>query len=164
MPSFRWNIFSAGKIKNNVKAEEARTEALLLNYEQTILLALEEVENSLTAYQQEQLRRNHLLDAVAAASQSVELVRTQYLSGLTNFQNLLDSQRTLFNREDELAESEGRVVQNLIALNKALGGGWSLDDPYPEFTRRKPGENPAPDTSSESDATDSASDTLGGER
>ena len=164
MPSFRWNIFSAGKVKNNIAAEEARTEALLLRYEQTILLALEEVENSLTAYQQEQLRRNHLSDAVESAGRSVELVRTQYLSGLTNFQNLLDSQRTLFTRQDDLAQSEGRVVQDLIVLNKALGGGWSLDDPYPEFTRRKPGENPAPDSDSTNDAQGDVSDTQGGER
>jgi outer membrane protein TolC len=54
----------------------------------------------------------------------VELVRTQYMSGLTDFLNLLDAQRALANQQDSYAESEGQVVQNLIALNRALGGGW----------------------------------------
>ena len=53
-------------------------------------------------------------------------MRTQYLSGLTNFQNVLDSQRSLFNQQDLLAESEGLVVQNLILLNRSLGGGWQV--------------------------------------
>ncbi len=131
MPQFRWNIFSAGKVKNRVRAERARTEQALLNYEQSILLALEEVENTMTAYYQEQQRHQHLQDAVTAAERSVELVRTQYLSGLTNFQNLLDSQRTLFRRQDELSASSGKVVKDLIALNKALGGGWSYNAPVP---------------------------------
>ncbi len=177
MPTIKWNIFNAGKVKNNIKAEEARTESALLFYEQTILLALEEVENALTNYQQEQLRRKHLRDAVDAAGRSVELVQTQYLSGLTNFQNLLDSQRTLFTREDDLASSEGLVVQNLIALNKALGGGWSLEDEYPEFTRRNPGENPHQDPTEETnsatepatkdpaaDGAAGSNETTGGER
>ena len=57
---------------------------------------------------------------------------TQYTAGLTDFQNVLDSQRTLFNQEDALAESEGLVVQNLIAVYKALGGGWRVDDAVPD--------------------------------
>ena len=164
MPSFRWNIFSAGKVKNNIAAEEARTEALLLRYEQTILLALEEVENSLTAYQQEQLR-NHLSDAVESAGRSVELVRTQYLSGLTNFQNLLDSQRTLFTRQDDLAQSEGRVVQDLHRAQQGPGRRLvtrrSLSGVHAAQAGR---ENPAPDSDSTNDAQGDVSDTQGGER
>ncbi len=140
-PGFRWKIFSAGKIRNRIKVEEARTEQALLRYEQSILFALEEVENTMVAYRQERIRRDHLADAVAASERSVEMVRTQYTSGLTNFQNVLDSQRSLFIRQDELADSEGRVVQNLIALNKALGGGWSLDAPAPD--EEMPEENQA---------------------
>ena len=56
-------------------------------------------------------------------------VRTQCLSGLTDFQNVLDSQRTLFQLQDQLAQSEGVVVQNLVLLYRALGGGWELSDP-----------------------------------
>ena len=64
-----------------------------------------------------------------ATERTVELVRTQYLSGLTDFQSYLDAQRSLLGQQDSLAASEGQVVQNLIALNRALGGGWTAPDP-----------------------------------
>jgi len=64
---------------------------------------------------------------VTSAERSVTIVRTQYLSGLTDFQRYLDSERALFQQQDPLATSEGQVVRNLIALNKALGGGWVLE-------------------------------------
>ena len=68
-------------------------------------------------------------EAVDASERTVELVKTQYMSGLTDFLNLLDAQRTLASQQDSYAESEGQVVQNLIALNRALGGGWNPPDP-----------------------------------
>jgi len=132
IPGFRWDIFQGGKIRNNIRAEEARTQQALLGYQQAILLALEEVENALVAYDREQVRRERLREAVQASQRAVDLVRTQYISGLTNFQNLLDSQRSLFNQQDELADSEGQVVQSLIVLNRALGGGWSLEPEAPD--------------------------------
>jgi len=132
VPGMRWNIFSGGKIRNNVKVQEARTEQLLYFYEQSVLLALEETENALVAFELEKLRRDRLTDAVASAERSVAIVRTQYLSGLTDFQRYLDSERALFQQQDLLAASEGQVVRNLIALNKALGGGWSLDGEQPD--------------------------------
>jgi NodT family efflux transporter outer membrane factor (OMF) lipoprotein len=132
VPGVRWNIFSGGKIRNNIKVQEARTEQLLYFYEQSVLLALEEVENALVAFELEKVRRDRLRDAVTAAQRSVDIVRTQYLSGLTDFQRYLDSERALFQQQDLLAASEGRVVRNLIGLNKALGGGWVLDDEDPD--------------------------------
>jgi multidrug efflux system outer membrane protein len=123
----RWNLFAGGALRSAVEAQEARTEQALVSYEQTLLRALEEVENALAAYRLERIRRERLAEGVDASQRAVELVRTQYLSGLTNFQNLLDSQRSLFRQQDELAASEGQVVQSLIALNKALGGGWPLE-------------------------------------
>jgi NodT family efflux transporter outer membrane factor (OMF) lipoprotein len=129
----RWNIFQGGRIRAAIKAEEARTEQALLFYENAILRALEEVENAMVAYHQEGLRRDKLAEAVEASQQSVELVRTQYMAGLTNFQNVLDTQRSLFNQQDQLASSEGILVQNLVALYKSLGGGWSPElPPTPE--------------------------------
>ena len=122
----RWNLFAGGALRSAVEAEQARTVQALVAYEQTLLRALEEVENALAAYRLERIRRERLAEGVDASQRAVELVRTQYLSGLTNFQNLLDSQRSLFRQQDELAASEGQVVQSLIALNKAMGGGWPL--------------------------------------
>ncbi len=132
VPGVRWNIFSGGKIRSNIKVQEARTEQLLYFYEQSVLLALEEVENTLVAFELEKLRRERLGDAVTSAQRSVDIVRTQYLSGLTDFQRYLDSERALFQQQDLLATSEGQVVRNLIALNKALGGGWVLEDEEPD--------------------------------
>jgi NodT family efflux transporter outer membrane factor (OMF) lipoprotein len=125
-PSFNWPIFTAGKIKNQIRVEEARTEQALVFYEQVVLEALEEVQTAIVAYAQETARRDRLTEAVDASQRAVDLVRTQYLSGLTNFQNVLDTQRSLFNQQDLLAESEGLVVQNLILLNRSLGGGWQV--------------------------------------
>jgi NodT family efflux transporter outer membrane factor (OMF) lipoprotein len=131
VPGFRWDLFQGGKIRNNVRVQEARTQQLLIGYQQSVLLALEEVESSLVAYERETERRAKLREAVDASERAVSLVRTQYLSGLTNFQNLLDTQRSLFQQQDLLAQSEGQVVLNLVFLNRALGGGWSLADPVP---------------------------------
>jgi NodT family efflux transporter outer membrane factor (OMF) lipoprotein len=132
VPGFSWNVFSGGKVQNRIRIEEARTRQALISYEQSILFALEEVENAMVAYEKERDRRDRLAEAAAASERSVELVHTQYISGLTNFQNYLDSQRSLFVQQDELARSEGQVVKNLIFLNTALGGGWSVDQKVPD--------------------------------
>jgi len=133
VPGVRWNLFSAGKIRGQIKVEEAQTEQLLAAYEKTVLNALGEVENALVAVKQEGLRLASLKTAVEASQQSVELVHTQYIEGLTNFQNYLDAQRDLFNQQDQMATSMGQVYANLASLNRALGGGWSLDDPAPDL-------------------------------
>lgn len=132
VPGVRWNIFSGGKIRSNIKVQEARTEQLLYFYEQSVLLALEEVENALVAFEREKVRRDRLADAVTAAERSMVIVRTQYLSGLIDFQRYLDSERALFRQQDLLAACEGQVVRNLIGLNKALGGGWVLEQEAPD--------------------------------
>jgi len=129
LPGFRWNLFDRERIHNRILAEEAITEQAYIIYEQTVLVALEDVENAMIAYAKEHQRVVYLEDAVDASARAVELVRTQYLAGLTNFQNVLDSQRTLFQVQDQLAQSQGLVVQNLVLMYRALGGGWELSDP-----------------------------------
>ena len=127
----RWNIFSGGRIRSQIRAEEARTNQLLANYEQTVLNALEESENAMVAYEKEVQRRGRLSQAVGATQRSLDLVLTQYTAGLTDFQNVLDTQRTLLVREDELAVAEGLVAGNLVRLYRALGGGWDPDAARP---------------------------------
>jgi NodT family efflux transporter outer membrane factor (OMF) lipoprotein len=124
-PSFRWNIFDGDRIRNLIYVEEERTQQALTRYEQTVLLALEETQGSLVAYHQEQKRSDSLNKSVTAANESVKLVETLYKAGLTDFQNVLDMQQILFIQQDELAASDGAVIQNLIRVYKALGGGWS---------------------------------------
>jgi NodT family efflux transporter outer membrane factor (OMF) lipoprotein len=122
-----WNIFSGGRIRSRIRAEEARTNQALATYEQTVLYALEESENAMVAYVKEVQRRERLSQAVNATQRSLALVLTQYTAGLTDFQNVLDTQRTLLLREDDLAVAEGAVIGNLVRLYRALGGGWDPD-------------------------------------
>ena len=105
------------------------------------------MENSLVAYEREKVRREYLETAVDATERTVELVRTQYLSGLTDFQSFLDAQRSLLDQQDQLALSEGQVVQNLVALNLALGGGWDVDTGGPDLPGEGPTETGAPEAS-----------------
>lgn len=123
-PTMQWNLFNGGRIRNLIRAEDARTEQALARYEQVVLVALQDVEDAILGYEQEEARRAALERSVAAAQESVELVKTLYRTGLTNFQNVLDMERSLTQQQDRLAESEGLVVQNLIRLYRALGGGW----------------------------------------
>jgi len=146
VPGIRWNIFQGGKIRQMINVETARTEQALYAYEQSVLFALEDVGNALVSYEQERLRRDRLDDAAEASQRAVDLVRTQYLSGLTNFQNVLDSERSLFRQQDDLAGSEGLVVQSLIILNKALGGGWPDRDQHSEIAQNAQDEDPAADS------------------
>ncbi len=132
-PALRWKLFTGGKIRGQIKVEEAKTEQLLATYEKTVLNALAEVENSLVALRQEEIRRELLNVAVESSQLSVELVHTQYVEGLTDFQSYLDAQRVLFDQQDAFAQSRGTVYANLINLNRVLGGGWSLDDPAPDL-------------------------------
>jgi NodT family efflux transporter outer membrane factor (OMF) lipoprotein len=128
----RWSLFAGGRIRSNIALEEARTEEALHTYERAVLLAIEEVEGAINRYEQEQLRRDALQRAVTAAQRSVELSLDLYRQGLVDFQNVLDAQRSLLSFQDQLAESEGFVGANLVALYKALGGGWT--------NRKDPGE------------------------
>jgi NodT family efflux transporter outer membrane factor (OMF) lipoprotein len=123
-PSASWSVFNAGAVRQNIAVQSARQEQALIQYEATVLQALEDVENVLTAYAKEQNRHTSLAAAVAAAKRADELAREQYTAGLVDFGNVLDSQRALLVLEDSLAQNEGTMVSNLVRLYKAFGGGW----------------------------------------
>jgi len=123
-PSLRWNLFDAGRLKSRVAAQEARTEQALTRWERSVLLALEESENAMTAFIREQARRASLLEATSQAQLAVELARTQYTEGLADFQTVLVALRAQAELEDQLAVSEASIATNFVALTKALGGGW----------------------------------------
>jgi multidrug efflux system outer membrane protein len=124
-PTFSWNLFSGGRIRSQISRAEARTEEAVAAYEQAVLRGYEEVENALVGFVREQERAEALQRSVTAASESVRLVEELYRLGLTDFQNVLVTQRILFEEEDKLATSRGRVTQNLIGVYKAMGGGWA---------------------------------------
>jgi NodT family efflux transporter outer membrane factor (OMF) lipoprotein len=123
-PQLRWNIFSGNRIRSQVRAEEAAAKAALHSYEQTLLLALEEVEDFMAAYAHEKDRIELLTEAEEHARKSVELVNELYKSGLTDFQNVLNTEQALLDQQDELAKSQGLVSTYLVGVYKALGGGW----------------------------------------
>ncbi|MBW1925959.1 MAG: efflux transporter outer membrane subunit [Deltaproteobacteria bacterium] len=120
-----WPIFDAGRIRQNIKVQTAVQEQALIQYETAVLTALEEVENALVSYADEQVRRRSLLKASQAAQRAVDLAQNKYVSGLIDFQAVLDAQRSLLSLQDQLAISEGEATSNLITLYKALGGGWT---------------------------------------
>lgn len=125
-PQIRWNIFSGRRIRNQVNAEEAATHAALCAYEQTVLLALEEVEGSMAAFANENDRVESLEVAAESAEKSVNLVTELYVSGLTDFQNVLNMEKALLDQQDQLALSQGLISANLVKVYKALGGGWTV--------------------------------------
>ena len=104
--------------------QNARVEEALADYEQTMLAAFTDVETALTAYAQEQSRRQSLAHAAQANGQVVALALDLYSHGLSDFLRVLESQRALYQSQDALVESERAVSADLIALYKALGGGW----------------------------------------
>ena len=123
-PTVSWPVFDAGKIRANIEIRNAQQEQALSQYEKTILTALQEVETTLVNYANEQRRYRSLTEAVSANRRAAELANELYLRGLNDFLNVLDAQRALFATESELAQSEAAMASNLVALYKALGGGW----------------------------------------
>jgi outer membrane protein TolC len=131
-PGVIWNVFNAGATRQRIEFQTALQEQAVNEYQSKILLALEEVENALVAYAQEQLRREFLRAAAAAAQRTVLLAQDQYAAGLVDFNNVLIAQRSLLSLQDELALSEGEVTANLVRLYKALGGGWKVQESSPQ--------------------------------
>jgi multidrug efflux system outer membrane protein len=130
-PSVTWPIFAGGRIYWNIKVQNALQEQALLTYEKTVLTALKDVETALVAYSKEQEHRKALTEAVANNRRAVDLAMTLYVAGRSDFLNVLIAQRSLFATEDALAQSTRTVDTNLIALYKALGGGWESGQPAP---------------------------------
>ncbi len=123
-PAAQWRIFDAGRIRAGVRAQNARADQALAAYEQSMLAAFTDVETALTAYAKEQTRRQSLARAEQANEKAVALAGDLYRHGLADFLRVLEAQRSLCQSQDALVESERAVSTDLIALYKALGGGW----------------------------------------
>ncbi len=124
-PAISWPIFDAGQIRANIKAQSAVRDQYFIQYESTVLTALNEVENTLTAYADEQDHARHLKLSAAAAEKSLQLARIRYTSGLTSFSAVLNAQESLLAIQDQTARSAGALSTDLVRIYKALGGGWS---------------------------------------
>ena len=123
-PSVNWQIFQGGAITSNVRLQEALRDQAFLTYQKTVLAAFQDVENALIAFSNEQHHRKALSDAVAVNRKAVDLSLQLYTEGMTDFLNVVTAQRSLYASEDALIQSERTIATDLIALYKALGGGW----------------------------------------
>jgi multidrug efflux system outer membrane protein len=126
-PTIQWSIFQGGRIRAKIEVENARQEQAMIVYERSLLVALQEVEDALIAYAKEQAHRAEVADAVAANVKAVDLANQRYTQGLVDFLSVLDAQRSLYGTQDALVQSERRISEHLVALYKALGGGWELE-------------------------------------
>ncbi len=126
-PSIDLSIFSAGRVQSNIELQKAIQEQSFITYKQTVLTALQEVENALIASTKEQEHRDALIEAVANNRKAMELATKLYTEGQTDFLNVLSAQGALYSSEDALVQSNRTVSTNLVALYKALGGGWESD-------------------------------------
>jgi NodT family efflux transporter outer membrane factor (OMF) lipoprotein len=118
-------IFDGGRLRSQVEIQSTVQEQALIEYEATVLSALEDVENALVSLNENRRRQAALRDAAEAARNAALLARHRYTGGLIDFQAVLDTERTVLTVEDSLATAEAEGASALIRLYKALGGGWS---------------------------------------
>ena len=126
-----WSIGPTGRVRANIRVQNARQEQALATYEKAVLMAFEEVENGLVAYAKEQVRRRSLQDAVVSSQKSLETANRLYTNGLADFLRVLDAERSLYQAQDALVQSDRTISANLISLYKSLGGGWETMETGP---------------------------------
>jgi multidrug efflux system outer membrane protein len=127
--SLSQTLFDGGRLRSQVRSQQAATEGALATYRQSVLTALEDVENALLALRASRERQAQFAVALEAATNSAVLSRVQYRAGLTDFQQLLDAERSLVSARDGMATSRGDEALALVQLYRALGGGWDAAAP-----------------------------------
>lgn len=125
-PAASWPIFSGGAIVSNIHAQQALRDVAFVAYQQTVLTALQDVENALVAFSGEQKHYQSLSTAVAADHKAVDLSMKLFQAGLTDFLSVITAQRTLYTDDSALTLSRENLGADLVALYKALGGGWDM--------------------------------------
>ena len=125
-PTFSWAILNYGRITNNVRVQDARLQQLLVGYQNSVIRAAQEVEDGMTGFLKAEEAAVFAQNAANAAQQSVTLALSQYREGAVDYQRVLDAERSLLEEQNSLAGTRSSAATNLIALYKALGGGWEL--------------------------------------
>ncbi len=141
-PTLQWKVFDSGTIRANIRVQNARQEQALAHYEQTVLYAFEDVENALVSYANEQTRRQSLAQAATLDEDALHLANQRYANGIASFLDVLDAERSLYETQDKLAQSDRAIAVDLVTLYKALGGGW-------ETTAAKAASTPGPTASTQ---------------
>jgi outer membrane protein TolC len=136
----RWNIFNYGRIKNNIRLQDATFQQLLEDYRRTVLQAQGEVESALAVFFQSFLQLKELREAADSAQQATDISMEQYMEGLVDYNTVVSTLQALASQQDQLASIQGTVAVNLVQVYRSLGGGWEIrqsdnpDDLIPEET------------------------------
>jgi NodT family efflux transporter outer membrane factor (OMF) lipoprotein len=142
-PNVSWNILNYGRLMNNIRVQQARFQGRVLSYQQTVLRAGRESEDAIIAFTQAQDQAKRLGESVAAAERTAQLVMDQYKAGTADFNRVFTAQSFLATQQDQLASAQASVALDLIAVYRALGGGWEIrcrkDIAHPEMDRPNPG-------------------------
>jgi len=123
-PSFVWPFLNYDRIKNNIRVQDARLQQSLVQYQETVIQAVREVEDAMVAFVGSQQQDEILLDTVASARRSTELSMLRHQEGFADYQRVLDAQQALFGQQQRYVSNKGFAIQSLISVYKALGGGW----------------------------------------
>ena len=132
-PGISWAAFNLGRVRAQIAAAHARTDTALAQYQQSVLRALEETENALVTHARTRDQWLHAADAAQASARAASLARTRYEEGAEDFLEVLDAERTQLEAEDRLAQTRTDAATSLVAVYKALGGGWE-GAPLPRYT------------------------------
>ena len=127
-PTLKLSVFDQGRARAGIEISTAQRDAALALYEKTVLTALSEVEGALTALSHEQETRQSLAEAVASGKKAVTIAGGLYASGLTDFLHVLQSEHALSQSQDQLVQSDQRLALDMVAIFKALGGGWKIEN------------------------------------
>jgi NodT family efflux transporter outer membrane factor (OMF) lipoprotein len=136
-PGLTIPIFQGGQLRSTLELRKAQQQEAAVAFQKTVLQAWHDVDNALTAYRAEQVRRNELVQAVAENRRALGLAQSRYQQGVADFLTVLDAERSLLGTQQQLANSTTTVSANLVALYKALGGGWETDLPVGPPARAK---------------------------
>lgn len=121
-----WTLVDFGRIRGRIGASEARAQQALASYEQTVYLALEETEGALTQFTRDAQRSERLANAARSAEEAARLARLRYETGVTDFLAVLDAEREALSTRDALVQSQTSNAASLVAVYRALGGGWTV--------------------------------------
>jgi hydrophobe/amphiphile efflux-1 (HAE1) family protein/NodT family efflux transporter outer membrane factor (OMF) lipoprotein len=136
-PRITWAALDLGHVQARIKAVRARADAELAAYERTVLTALEETENAMVDFGREQVRREYLRSSERSATEAAALARRRYEGGIDDFLPVLDAQRAQLVIQAQLAQSETRTATSLVAIYKALGGGWEIEQPKTQTAAKR---------------------------
>lgn len=137
-PSAYWPLLDFGTLDALIEIADLQTHEALVSYKRTILAAVEEVENAISSYDAQQQRLRDLANALTASQRAVDLAQQRYDRGLTDFLNVLDAERQLYDLQDQYAVAQEDVVVQFIALYKGLGGGWEEYQKIPPLRKPQP--------------------------